>query len=88
MNVVYNITMKYILTNTIIDKRTETDTNIIFIFNNNLTIRVLENTIFNVIKVIYTINGMVVYSKVYKKRYFLYLDIKRNIFQKFGYIVK
>ena len=80
--------MKYTLTNTIIDKRTETDTNIIFIFNNNLTIRVLENTIFNAIKVIYTINSMVVYSKVYKKRSISYLDIKRKIFQKFGYIIK
>lgn len=88
MNLVYNITMKYTLTNTIIDKRTETDTNIIFIFNNNLTIRVLENTIFNAIKVIYTINSMVVYSKVYKKRSISYLDIKRKIFQKFGYIIK
>lgn len=88
MNVVYNITMKYTLMNTIIDKRTETDTNIIFIFNNNLTIRVLENTIFNIVKVIYTINGIVVYSKVYKKRSISYLDIKRRIFQKFGYIIK
>lgn len=79
---------KYRLINTILNKKNDSDKGIVLMFTNNLTINIYENLDFRIVKVIYVLNGQKIYSKLYKKNSSIYFEIKREIFRRFGQIIK
>ena len=79
---------KYRLINTILNKKNDSDKGIVLMFTNNLTINIYENLDFRIVKVIYILNGQKIYSKLYKKNSSTYFEIKREIFRRFGQIIK
>lgn len=79
---------KYRLINTILNKKNDSDKSVILMFTNNLTINIYENLDFKIIKVIYMLSGQKTYSKLYKKNSSIYFEIKREIFRRFGQIIK
>ena len=79
---------KYKLINTILNKKNDSDKCVILMFTNNLTINIYENLDFRIVKVIYVLNGQKTYSKLYKKNSSTYFEIKREIFRRFGQIIK
>lgn len=79
---------KYRLINTILNKKNDSDKGIVLMFTNNLTINIYENLDFRIVKVIYVLNGQKTYFKLYKKNSSTYFEIKREIFRRFGQIIK
>lgn len=79
---------KYGLINTILNKKNDSDKSVILMFTNNLTINIYENLDFKIVKVIYMLSGQKTYSKLYKKNSSTYFEIKREIFRRFGQIIK
>ena len=79
---------KYRLINTILNKKNDSDKSIILMFTNNLTIDIYENLDFKIVKVIYMLSGQKIYSKLYKKNSSTYFEIRREIFRRFGQIIK
>ena len=79
---------KYRLINTILNKKNDSDKSVILMFTNNLTINIYENLDSKIVKVIYMLSGQTTYSKLYKKNSSTYFEIKREIFRRFGQIIK
>lgn len=79
---------KYRLINTILNKKNDSDKSVILMFTNNLTINIYENLDFKIVKVIYMLSGQKTYSKLYKKNSSTHFEIKREIFRRFGQIIK
>lgn len=79
---------KYRLINTILNKKNDSDKSVILMFTNNLTINIYENLDFKIVKVIYMLSGQKTYSKLYNKNSSTYFEIKREIFRRFGQIIK
>lgn len=79
---------KYRLVNTILNKKNDSDKSIILMFTNNLTINIYENLDFKIVKMIYMLSGQKTYSKLYRKNSSTYFEIRREIFRRFGQIIK
>ena len=79
---------KYRLINTVLNKKNDSDKSIILMFTNNLTINIYENLDFKIVKMIYMLSRQKTYSKLYKKNSSTYFEIRREIFRRFGQIIK
>ena len=79
---------KYRLINTILNKKNDSDKSVILMFTNNLTINIYENLDFKIVKVIYMLSRQKTYFKLYEKNSSIYFEIKREIFRRFGQIIK